>query len=336
MVAAIITFTPRGKELQTKIESLFQGDIWIHVDNANLDNQLAELFKMHVSIIFISAAGIAVRKTLPYIQSKMTDSAVIVIDEDAKFVIPVLSGHLGGANTIARSLAYKLNSQAVITTATDINNLFSIDEFAKINGFKIENKDGIKKISSRVLSGCRVSIYIDPSIKIMDKDIPPELVPVDYDKEHYADIVISGENREFDCTMKLTPNVYTIGIGCRKGKPFEDLLEFVSQSVPVDFLQYAYALASIDLKQKETGLNILAQYLNIPFETFSAAQLNSAIGNFNSSEYVQQVTGVDNVCERAAVLCAANNELIIEKISGDGMTVAVAVRKPRIIKWRNL
>ena len=94
--------------------------------------------------MFICATGIVVRTIAPFVANKLTDSPVIVIDELGKNVIPLLSGHYGGANDIADILAKALGANLIITTATDINNLFAIDVFARDNGLKISNKDGIK------------------------------------------------------------------------------------------------------------------------------------------------------------------------------------------------
>ena len=114
------------------------------------------------ALVFIGACGIAVRAISPFIESKLTDSPAVVIDESGKFAVPLLSGHIGGANALAKKLADSLGAQPVITTATDINGAFAVDMFAESNGLYIENKDGIAKVTSKILSGQTVKMYIEP------------------------------------------------------------------------------------------------------------------------------------------------------------------------------
>ena len=102
-------------------------------------------------LLFIGACGIAVRAIAPHLTDKLHDSPVLVMDEEGKYVIPILSGHVGGANEIARLLADRMQAKAVITTATDVNGSFAVDLFAKKNALSIENKNGIASISSKIL-----------------------------------------------------------------------------------------------------------------------------------------------------------------------------------------
>lgn len=113
-------------------------------------------------LLFIGACGIAVRAIAPWVTNKLYDSPVLVMDEMGTYVIPILSGHVGGANEIAVKIAEMTDSIPVITTATDINGRFAVDIFAKKNYLCIENKDGIAKVSSKVLRGEKISIAIEP------------------------------------------------------------------------------------------------------------------------------------------------------------------------------
>ena len=108
--------------------------------------------------MYTIAAGIAVRAIAPFVRDKAVDPAVIVVDETGKFVIPILSGHLGGANMLASRLADEIGAEAVITTATDRNNVFSVDDWARAQRMRVENVPLIKKISACILSGGTIRV----------------------------------------------------------------------------------------------------------------------------------------------------------------------------------
>ena len=109
----------------------------------------------------------------PFVKDKKTDPAVIVIDELGRFVIPLLSGHIGGANELSKKISKFTNSIEVITTATDINNKFAVDVFAKNNNLYISNMTIAKEISSKILEGEKIGFLSDFNFK---GNIPSELV----------------------------------------------------------------------------------------------------------------------------------------------------------------
>ena len=110
------------------------------------------------AIVFIGAAGIAVRMIAPLVKAKDTDPAVLVIDEKGRFVIPILSGHIGGANALAMRLATLLHATPVITTATDVNGVFAVDVWATQNGCAIPDTQHIKAVSAALLVGQSVGV----------------------------------------------------------------------------------------------------------------------------------------------------------------------------------
>ena len=293
----------------------------------SLNDWTEKNFKENDALIFVGATGIAVRAIAPFIKDKLTDIPVIVIDENASFVIPVLSGHVGGANELSQRIADGLNAQAVITTATDINDKFAVDVFAKKNSLFIVNRDGIKEVSSKILEG-REILLSAPKGKIDEDKLPESIKLTDYPPSR-ADILITSNRDLNKADIILRPREYILGIGCKKDKDFEEILSFLSECLKeagIDFNDL-YAIASIDIKKDEEALNRLASYLRIPFKTYSADELNRVKGDFSSSEFVKETTGVDNICERAAV-CAAGEggKLVYKKKAGGGVTVAFAKR----------
>ena len=294
----------------------------------SLNDWTRKNFYENDALIFVGATGIAVRAISPFVKDKLNDIPVIVIDENASFVIPILSGHMGGANDLSKKIAEELNSEAVITTATDINGKFAVDVFAKKNSLFIENRDGIKEVSAKILTGEEILLSA-PDGKIDESKLPEGIKMAEY-PPYKADILISDNKAYNRAKIVLRPREYILGIGCRKDKEFEEIIDFLTECLKEEGIEFSdlYAIASIDLKKDEEALNMLSRYLKIPFVTFSADELNAVKGNFSSSDFVKETTGVDNICERAAVLLAGEGgKLYFKKKAGNGVTVAFARRE---------
>ncbi len=329
-IIGVTYFTNNGKSISEKLKSGCK-DLIIEEKPEDIDLSVwtKEAFECHTPLVFICAAGIAVRTIAPFVTSKLSDSPVIVIDELGKNVIPILSGHYGGANDIANTLAKALNAGLIITTATDINNVFAIDVFARDNGFKIINKDGIKDISKKVLNGGKISIKTKIDNNIVG-NIPKEVEIVEKGK---ADVVISDDA---SAGFTLIPKRLVLGMGCKKGKSFKELLTYVTCEYSIEYLrENLYAIATIDVKENEVGLIKLAQFFGAKFITYTSKELEQIKGDFPDSEFVKDTVGVSNVCERAAVLGAglSTRDLLLEKTADNGITLAAATRKTIDLKF---
>lgn len=291
------------------------------------------MFREKDALIFIGACGIAVRSIAPFVRDKKTDPAVLVIDEQGKYVISLLSGHLGGANELAVLAAGILDAEPVITTATDRQGKFAVDVFARKNRLFIREMALAKEISAEIVNGHTVGLYSEFP---MSGIIPDELKLYTEEtgnmemrtEEKMPGIGICISLSEKKCpypkTLHLIPQIVTAGIGCRKGTP-EDRIRFSLCRVleAEDISEKALCrAASIDLKAEEEGIVSLCEDYGIPFQTFSAEELQNAGGTFTSSVFVKSITGVDNVCERSAVL--AGGKLITNKQAGEGVTIALA------------
>ncbi|MGN0364219.1 MAG: cobalt-precorrin 5A hydrolase [Bilifractor sp.] len=301
-------------------------------------------FEICDTIIFVGAAGIAVRAIAPYVRDKRTDPAVIVVDEKGKFCISLLSGHIGGANEMVENLAAGLGSVPVITTATDVSHKFAVDVYAEKNNMVISNMTYAKEVSAALLAGEPVGFYTNFPV---EGDLPEGIYWSDkldaaraLSAENEAEgtslgIYISPSyNRQyFDHTLWLIPKCLVLGIGCKKGTPAFQIQKLVDDTLRQYSLypEAVASVASIDLKKDEPGLLQFCRTLFVPLHTFSTEELNAVQGNFTKSEFVKKTTGTDNVCERSAV-CDGGGNLIIRKVSDDGVTLAVALlnRKLRI------
>ncbi|MBQ7143826.1 MAG: cobalt-precorrin 5A hydrolase [Oscillospiraceae bacterium] len=318
-------------------------------------------FQSGDALVFCCAAGIAVRAIAPWVRDKTRDSAVLVVDEAGRFVIPLLSGHLGGANELAVTLAERLGATPVLTTATDVNGVFAVDLFARDNHLHITDMGLAKAVSAALLDGTPVGFRSDLpwegplpegltedgaelGIWISSKNAPlprsadssscrggsPE-PPVGRAAEGGGPYMKNCHRFEndpalpFPRTLRLVPRRYAAGLGCKRGKPYAALKAFLLEQLAVCGVtpEELRCLASIDLKRNEPGLLALSAALGVPLPTFSAEALNAIPGAFSGSDFVKARTGVDCVCERAAVL-ASGGTLVCQKITGDGMTFALA------------
>ena len=289
-----------------------------------------ESFSSADALIFIGACGIAVREIAPYLASKKTDPAVLCIDEKMQFVIPLLSGHIGGANDLARRLAAALGASAVITTATDVNGKFAADAWAAKNECAISSMLLVKKVAAEILER-DVPLVSDFPIKGV---LPGGIV----EKTHGAlGIVIGYRTKEpFAESLRLTPKVLHVGIGCRRGTAQETIEAAVAAVLSAHQLDPSAVkgVYSIDLKQQEAGLLAACAKHNWPTVFYTAEELRSIPGEFTDSPFVQEMTGVGNVCERAAMRGA--EKLLVKKTAVDGVTVAASIGEDPACVYKTL
>ncbi|MFR3729523.1 cobalt-precorrin 5A hydrolase [Lacrimispora sp.] len=292
-----------------------------------------EQFYKKEGIFFIGAAGIAVRAIAPFLKGKEKDPAVVVLDDMGRFSISLLSGHLGGANELANRAAKITGAQPVITTATDNHGKFAVDLFAKEHGLFITQIHKIKDISSAVLHGGTVGFYSDYPI---EGNLPEELL---INQPGTADLYITIKDKpeeERKHSLRLVPRIVVLGIGCRKGVDEPTISAAVDQVLDQwNISKESLAVcASIDIKKEEAGICKFAAINGIPFVTYPADVLCAAKGEFSASSFVKQITGVDNVCERAATVCVkelGGGTLLVKKQAINGVTVAVAVRDWKVM-----
>lgn len=291
---------------------------------ADLHQAAGGLFREMDVLIFIGACGIAVRAIAPFLKNKMEDPGVLVMDECGKYVISLLSGHVGGANEFARKVGEMTGAEPVITTATDRNGRFAVDDWAVKNGLRIRDAALIKEISSRILAGKKVGFRSDFPVK---GKLPRELTA----EAAQAGIAVcyDCDTPYFSVTCRLVPMDLIVGMGCRRGKSFSELDGFLHRVFRERGLETERIglLSSIDAKGEEEGLQMLAKALRVRLQTFSAPELSEAAGDFTGSAFVEKQTGVDNVCERSASLGSRGGRILVPKQTCDGMTLAVCQRE---------
>ncbi|MDX9871158.1 MAG: cobalamin biosynthesis protein [Clostridia bacterium] len=324
MKAAVIAFSERGQALGERVVSYFLQN----GETAGLtrckEGGLGEWTKTHFqedALIFIGSCGIAVRAVAPFLRSKTSDPAVVVIDEFAACAVSLLSGHLGGANDLTVRLARFLEALPVVTTATDVHGVFAIDAWAVKRGLKIGNPERIKWISARLLAGESIGIQ---SVFPVTGRLPAGVTLC----EKGGDVLITYRTRGREETLRLIPPVITLGIGCKRNVTAETIKRaFGLMLKKASCHPLAVArVCSIDQKAREPGILEFCHTQGLPYQTFPAQELLAVPGIYTASAFVKQVTGVDNVCERSAVLGSGKGgRLLTGKDAGNGVTMALAI-----------
>ena len=338
MNAIVFSFTRNGAKISLKLQKyldscgfktgIFTTRRYREVDPAlreispSLQEMCKEAFSRCRLLIFIGATGIAIRSIAPYIRSKTRDPAVLSIDEQGKFVVPLLSGHIGGANSLAAGIAAYIKAVPVITTATDVNDLFAVDEWAARHNMSIFNMDAAKTFASYLVDCKKVGVKSEFPIR---GPLPRGMVLAEEGPVGLA-ISLRKSVQPFVETVVLRPRILHLGIGCRRGTHKEKIEEIVIQELArlKVTLSVVKGIASIDVKKDEQGLLAFADECALPIRFYSAEELNSVEGEFTPSAFVAKTVGVDNVCERAAVLDSKNGTLLLRKTGRNGVTLAVA------------
>lgn len=327
MKLAYLSFTEKGRQLAGRLAAALGGTAQRCGASCSLEAWTAAHFSQSDGLVYVGAAGIAVRAIAPHLKSKTTDPAVVVVDECARYAIPILSGHLGGANDLARGIGRVCGAIPVLTTATDVNSVFAVDEWAKRQNCLVLNPEQIKTVSAKLLAGGTVTVQSSWPIAGQ----PPRNVCQTEDRG--ADVLLdihpgTGEK------LHLVPQIAVLGVGCKKNVSFQmletALATFLDRTGVCE--QAISAVASIDLKKNEPGLLDLCAAHGWPLKTYPAEQLREVEGQFTPSAFVKGVTGVDNVCERSAVL-ASGGTLCQGKTARDGITMALALA-PYQPNWR--
>ena len=352
----IISFTQKGCTLARRIAQkiparlyarssltgsyLFRPDDDMEEIHCPLESWAAEGFRNGEPLLFIGASGIAVRAIAPSLKNKLEDVPVLVMDIRGQYVIPILSGHYGGANRLAKELAELMGATPVITTATDLTGAFAPDLFALRNGMKIRNPGALPRVSGKAVAGETLRIRNDLPIPIVWEDGIPEGVEMMAPEEGEADICITCRNISFeiptgvenvfrtDQTVYMIPGLLHVGIGCKRGIDPNAFFGFFDKVFhDQDLLPDAIAsVASIDRKEDEEAILQLVQKLQLPFVVYTAEELARAEGTFPESAFVEETVGVGNVSARAAALSAGNDyRMLSDRITGTGMTMALAM-----------
>ena len=367
---AILSVSKRGAELGQRIKALVaphavcyektgreSGGEAIYFDS--LKPHMGDIFKTYDQVLCIMALGIVVRMIAPYIEHKSKDPAIVVMDEAGHHTISLLSGHLGGANEWATTIALAIDSDPVITTATDVNGLPAPDVWARNEQLTVDDFNTLIAVNSAVVAGEQVNYYIDESIPnsaILMQSAGEHVgihgkvygfivdCSADEAKVNLVDDKISVQmlqNSRSHCVVVtdkiiptashqliLRPKTFTMGIGCRRDTPKELILEAITQSLEQHQLSPKSLLtaASVIVKQDEVGLLAAMRELGWPIKFYEQEEMEPIIEQqkLHESTFVKGTIGVGNVCETTALLAAKSQTLIQEKTIYPKTTIAIA------------
>ena len=335
MKLAIISVSNKGQELAYELKEILDSDSTIikcDLYHKDVKNHFPILFYEYDAIIAIMASGILIRSIAPLIESKLSDPAVVNIDDNGKFVISTLSGHLGGANDLAIKISKLINATPVITTSTDVNNKLGIDVLARDLYLSIDKPEEILFFNKSILDGCEISLTVNPNknfeylfeyISNNDNEIN---VSIYYSsKINQDEILVSLDEHE----LILKEKKIVVGIGCRRDKEYEKIHDgFMKTLNELKILpSRVNLLASAEIKKDEKGILELSEQMDIPVKFVEIDKLKLFESNdVSKSEFVYSKFGIYGVCEPSALIMAGfGSKLIYKKTSYDGVTISVAV-----------
>jgi cobalt-precorrin 5A hydrolase len=286
----------------------------------NFKKFIKKIFNRHRTLIFIMAAGIAVRTISKNLKDKRTDPAVLVIDEKGKYVISLLSGHIGGANKETLLISRLINAKPVITTSSDLNNKLSVDMLAEKINCEIDNFNDAKKITAMTLKKEKIGIVSDYKIKM-----PSYLNSKANEANGFIYITNKKKFKRMSPSVLLIPKNIIVGIGCKKGISKNNIVKFIEKNfkkININALSIK-KIATIDIKKNEKGIFDAADYFKVKTDFFNSEEINKIKNNFSRSEVVNEKIGVYGVCEPAAYLSSnKSGKLILPKTSSNGISIA--------------
>lgn len=320
MKIACLTFTGSGESIAKRIkENLnYEVDIFTRSGGKSTREAIGEIFSIYDGIVFISSTGIAVRFIAPYLKDKASDPAVVVVDDLGRYSISLLSGHIGGANSLALEIGSALGAQPIITTASDGRGIESADMFAKRHRLVIESMEDAKRLTAMMIEGRRIAVVSETEADINYNNID------DNNPDGYI-VVTSKEKTDYEkpCCILRPKNLY-IGIGCRRGKSKEDIMETIKKVFTENnlSLKSVKGAGTAEIKKDEEGIMSACREIGCTLRIFSNTEIEKVQDRFKGSSFVESAAGVRSVAEPCAYLLSSN--IIVGKTACNGVTIAVS------------
>jgi cobalt-precorrin 5A hydrolase len=308
---------------------------------------LANSFAAYDCHVFVISVGAVVRMIAPLLVDKKRDPAVVCVDDDARFAICVLSGHVGRGNAFTDRIAAALGARPVITTASDVRGTLTVDILGRDLGWQLDDPD------RNVTRGCAAVVNAAPVVFVQETGEPtwwPEAAPLpegvsyatsldDVDPQRHEILLIASDRELRDShpahwanAVVYRPKSLVLGLGCDRGTPSELVRRGVAAVLARHRLspKSIRAIATIDKKHDEIAFRELSAQLGWPLVWFTAEQLDAVPGIATPSEIVKHHVGTRGVAEPAALLAAGARELLVPKQrytepgAGRAMTLAIA------------
>jgi cobalt-precorrin 5A hydrolase / precorrin-3B C17-methyltransferase len=321
----VFYITNKGFEVAKKIAGFYPDAEVLKFETA----AVSRVWRNSGRLVFVMAAGIVVRSIAALLQDKKTDPAVVVIDEKGSHIVSLLSGHLGGANKLAREISRYIGGEPVITTSSDVNDLPSVDLWAEENGLIIDNPDVLPSVGTRLINNSSLHIYSEIEMAFPGsyiRDLKPDNADILITNRKKPE-ALSDRERE---RLLLRPRNLVLGIGCNSGTSAQEIENVVRKSLDDRNLAFSsiHSIATIDKKADEKGLVEFSKKYSLPIKTFTPDELNLVKG-VSSSEAAFRATGARAVAEPAALLAGEADSLLLPKQKNGNVTLAVAEREDR-------
>jgi len=344
---AIIAITKNGikmaKGLKEKFptweifapEKFSDDDKKINWYNNSTTIKIKELFESNDGLICLFSLGAVVRLISPHLKDKKTDPAVIVIDDQAQFVISTLSGHLGGANQLTNDIAKQLGAASVITTAADVNKTISVDLVGKDLGWKIDDDSNVTKVSAFMVNAEKIGVYQNSGSKNWWQSKMPENVSIyssldELKKSESKGFLIISDEQINDVKLLENAVVYrppslVVGVGLHWDTTKDKIMQGLDASLKKFNLSKKSIARFVSIKKEKdvVGLNELAEEMNIPLEFFDRDDLAS-IETPNPSKMVEGYEGTASVSEAAAMKSSGGNLIVEKQKFPPDLTIAIA------------
>ena len=337
MKIAIVSVSDKGQKLALNLKEKLDSDskiIRCDLFHKNVKKYLKIAFFEYDAVIAIMASGILIRTIAHYIESKVTDPAILNIDDNGKFVISTLSGHLGGANALTNKIANLINAVPVITTSTDVNRKLGIDVLSKDLYLSIDNTNEILFFNKAILEGREIAFTLNPNknydylTDYLNNNTLEIVLSINYSSNVNPDEIHVNLDEH---KIVLKEKKIVVGIGCRRGKEYEKILEAFEKSLNDLNIHKSRVnmLSSAEIKKDEKGILELSEKLEIPVNFVDLEKLKLFESkDIQKSEFVKSKFGIYGVCEPSALITAGfDSKLIYKKTSYDGVTVAIAISK---------
>ena len=332
---AIISVSNKGLKLAQNLKELLDKDSTIiktDLYHKDVKNTFKLIFPEYDAVIAIMASGILIRSIAPLINSKDKDPAILNIDDKGQFVISILSGHLGGGNSLTSKVADLLNATAVITTSTDVNKKLGIDVLARDLYLKINDKSQIVYFNKAILDNQKIEFKLNSNknYNYLFEYLKNNTLEMNV-LYSYSDKINSDEIHVFvnEHEIILKEKKIVVGVGCKKNKSSKDIFDAVEKSLDKLNLSPSRVncIASASIKKDEKGILDISKKLNLSVYFVSIDKMKLFTNSdISKSEFVKSKFGIYGVCEPAALITAGfDSKLIFKKTSYSGVTIAISV-----------
>ncbi len=312
----ILYVSERGREVAFRL-----GDYFPEASVSKYERGvLEEAWGSSRAFVFVGATGIAVRAIAPFLKDKTEDPAVVVVDEAGRYVISLVSGHIGGANELSREIAALLGATPVVTTATELYGLYPLDTWAKNYDVVFEPKDSLKSLTRLYLEQGFLKVFCEERVPL-----PSSFKEVSSPSE--ADLAISYRTLKGFSGPYARPRRLVLGVGFHEGLRISELKRAFLEFLRDEGLSAASfkKVATLRRKASDETLRRFAEEFGLELEGVSSVSIKAVVEEGLSGETAAaRHTEVPAVCEPAAIVASGYGRLLVRKRVCRGIAFSVA------------